>query len=107
MPTADPSGYAQLARLIWIMFGPMGLTVLVLVIGNATGSGWRTTADMIYLTLLAVTILARWLEFSTGDARSGTGDPVTRTDVIRYSIVVSTVGLAAWVAANIVANNTF
>jgi hypothetical protein len=103
--TANTSGVAQLARLIWIMFGPMGLTVTALVIAGAVGTGWRTSADYIYFVLLALTIAARWVEFAGGGATSGTGEPVSRRDVVRYSITTLIIGLVAWVCANVIANH--
>jgi hypothetical protein len=88
-----------------MMFGPMGLTVTALIVASAPNSGWRTTADIIFLALLAITILARWIEFAAGDARNGMGEPVARADIVRYSIIMASVGLAAWICANVVANH--
>jgi hypothetical protein len=104
MAAAFSSGVVLLARSFWMMFGPMLLTVTALVIAGAVDTGWRTTADYVYLATLVITILARWVELASGDARSGTGEPVTRSDVVRYSVIVAVAGTIVWIGANVAAN---
>ena len=107
MSTASSSSLVQLARLIWMMFGPMGLTVTALGVAGNADSGWRTTADIVYLILLAVTILARWFEFVSGSGTTGTGEPLTRGGMVRHTVLMAGVGLAVCVCANLIANGVY
>jgi hypothetical protein len=95
---------ATIARLFWMMFGPMLLAVSALLIAGAVDAGWRTTADIAFLVILVLTILSRWIEYAGGHALSSTGDPVLRADVVRYSVVMAIGGIAAWIIANVIAN---
>jgi hypothetical protein len=104
MPAANASTLVVLSRLVWMMFGPMLLTVTALIIANAVDAGWRTTADIAFLLILALTIAARWIEFGGGGAMDGTGKPVSREHVVRYTGIMLVGGLAVWVGANVVAN---
>jgi hypothetical protein len=104
MSAANASTLVVVSRLFWMMFGPMLLTVSALIIANAVGAGWRTTADIAFLVILALTIAARWVEFGGGAAMDGAGKSVGRDHIVRYTGFTLVAGLAVWVAANVVAN---
>ncbi|MCI0681008.1 MAG: hypothetical protein L0Y71_02800 [Gemmataceae bacterium] len=99
-----PSGSSVLARVVWLMVGPMLLLVLALVVIK-TGNGWFTVADMAFLAVLAVTILARWWEFRGGAAKTSTGEAATPAHLRRFVVGALVVGLAGWAVANYLANH--
>jgi hypothetical protein len=41
-------------------------------------------------------LLGRWAEFRGGDPRTATGEPATRQDLRRYTLLASVLGLAVW-----------
>ncbi len=103
-PNAATSGISTLARVFWMMLGPLALAVLGLHIVNS-GSGWFTVADFVFLAFLGATILARWVEYRGGDPKTGTGEPATPAHLRRYVLATVLVGLAAWTLANLAGNH--
>ena len=95
---------AALARLVWMMLGPVALVLTAVAIVR-TGNGWLTGADIAYFAVLGAVLLARWGEFRGGSAQTATGEPATREDVRRFLIFTAAGGLLVWVAANLVANH--
>jgi hypothetical protein len=91
-------------RLFWMLLGPTLLLVLAFVIVG-TGNGWLTGADFGYLGILAAVMVARWLEFRAGNPRTSVGEPATQKHLYRYLVGVAVVGLAVWVAANVLGNH--
>jgi hypothetical protein len=90
------------ARIFWMMIGPMTLAILAYNIGTH-GGGWLTGLDIAYLIVLAA-ILARWLEFRSGQGQTAEGQPLTAADLRRYLILTSVLGFAVWVGMNIIGN---
>jgi hypothetical protein len=99
-----PPNFAAIARLFWLMVGPMILFVSAYIIGSE-GGGWLTLADVVFLATLAGVIAARWIEFLSGNAQTSTGDPATSAHLLRYGVGAAVVGLAVWVGANVVGNH--
>ena len=77
-----------LARLFWMMFGPILLAVFAYLIIK-TGNGWLTRFDFAFLAILGGVILARWLEFRGGNPRTAEGEPATAAHLRRYVIAVA------------------
>lgn len=100
MHTQTQSGYAILARVYWIIVGPMVLFVTTGVIVSQRG-GWATPADIVFLVALAAMVAAKWIEFQGGNAKMSNGELATRADVVRFSVTAIPVGLAIWAAANL------
>jgi hypothetical protein len=94
---------AVLARVFWMLLGPLLLLLMTFTVVQ-TGNGWSTTADFAFLGILGAMMLARWLEFRSGEAQTADGDPATPQDLRRYLIGVAGLGLSVWVAANVVGN---
>jgi hypothetical protein len=85
------------------MIGPAAMLVLTLIIADR-GNGWFTAADIAFLTMLAVTILARWLDFRGGHPQTAMGEPAKPAHLRRYVPAALLLGLAVWTAANLIGN---
>lgn len=95
---------ALFGRLTWMLLGPLALLIATFCIVS-WGGGCLTGADIGYFVILTVMLLGRWLEFQGGHAEKATGEPATRTDLVRYVLVAGGIGLAVWVAANFLGNH--
>ncbi len=97
-------GYAAFGRLLWMMIGP---AVLIITTAHIVleGEGWNTTADYVFFFVMAVTLLGRWLELAGGNPQTCDGEPATRKQVYRYTIVTLVLGGVVWVMANVVGNH--
>lgn len=93
-----------LARLFWMMIGPLVLILLTFVILQM-GQGWLTAADIAFLAILAGVILARWLEFQGGQPQTATGEPATPAHLRRFIVAALPIGLGIWVIANLLGNH--
>lgn len=100
MHTQTPSGASILARIYWLIGGPMVLVVTSGVIVSQ-GGGWLTAADVVFLVALAGIVAAKWIEFQGGGAKRSDGVLATREDLIRFSATAPAVGLLVWAAANL------
>lgn len=98
------SGSSVLARVCWMMIGPMVLALLAFHIVSA-GSGWFTPADFAFLAVLGGTVLARWVEHRGGHAQTATGEPATADHLRRYVLGAMLLGLGAWSLANLLGNH--
>jgi len=70
----------------------------------ASFDGWFASLDLIYFLVLAGMVLGRWTEFPYSQPLIATGEPTAAAHIRRYTIVPSTLGFSAWVAANLVGN---
>lgn len=96
-------GLVGLARLHWVMYGPMIL--LLLLLGVATkGGGWFTLLDVAFIVVLATVMFARWYEFRGGNSVTGTGEPATPTHLRNYLVGAVLIGLGTWIVANLIGN---
>lgn len=95
-----PSG-SCLARLVWFLFGPMLLLVFAILIAEK-GGGWLGPLSLAFLAILAMTVLARWLDFRGGLARTAEGTPATPAHLRRYVMASLLIGFAVWTIANLI-----
>ena len=101
-PAATPLDIVS-GRLFWMMVGPLALVLTIYFIVTS-GTGWTTTADLLFFIILGGMILGRWLEFRGGSPETSTGERATAADLHRYILIVVTAGPAVWVVANILGN---
>jgi hypothetical protein len=92
------------SRLFWMIVGPLVLVLATYFIVNS-GSGWTTTADLLFFVTLGGMILGRWFEFRGGNPETSTGDLATVADLRRYILTVIVVGPTVWAIANILGNH--
>ena len=90
-------------RLFWMMVGPLALALTIYFIVTS-GTGWTTTADLLYFVVLGGMILGKWLEFRGGSPETQTGERATAADLRRYILMVVIAGPAVWIVANILGN---
>lgn len=93
-----------LARLLWLLIGPIALVMLLYAIVSR-GGGWLTPWDVAYLLLVPVVMCARWAEQRSGAATTATGEPALPEHLRRYVRVLAPLALLLWVEANVVANH--
>jgi hypothetical protein len=86
------------------MFGPAAMLICTIVIIE-TGNGWFTGADFAFLIALAVTVLARCLDFRAGNPRTAMGEPAQPNHLRRYVPAALVLGLAVWSVANLIGNS--
>jgi len=91
------------AHLTWAFLGPMALLILLIGIVEA-GTGWATVLDVVYLAVLAVVVIARWIDQQSGQSTTSTGEASTWQDFRRWAVVFPLVAAAAWIAANVIGN---
>ena len=94
------SNSSALARLFWMAVGPAILAVLAVIIVSQA-SGWFTLSNLAFLAVLAGMIFARWREFQGNNPTTSTGDPATPTDLHRYMLLTTLIGLCVWLTANL------
>jgi hypothetical protein len=94
---------AVFGRLFWMMVGPLGLVLATYFIVTS-GTGWTTTADLLYFVMLGGMILGKWLEFRGGSPETSTGEHATVADLRRYILTVVIAGPVVWAVANILGN---
>lgn len=100
--TTDPqtSFTAAIARIFWMMIGPLALILLAFKIVQ-TGNSWLTPIDLAFFAVLAAVIVGRWLEFRGGDPRTTTGEPATPADLRRFVVAAMVGGFGVWALANV------
>lgn len=103
--TADIDSVGVLiARLIWILVGPVVLMFMAYAIVTA-GSGWTTAWDVAYVVVVGLMIGGRWIEQRSGAATTATGDRATMHHFRRYVVVLAAVAAVIWIAANVFGNH--
>lgn len=103
-PAPTKSSAAVLGRLFWMMLGPLTLGVATYYI-LTSGTGWRTTADVLFFVILGGMILGRWLEFRGGNPQTSTGEPATSKDLRRYILLLVIAGPIVWGVVNAIGNH--
>lgn len=91
-------------RLFWMIVGPLALVLTIYFIVTS-GTGWTTTADVLYFVILGGMMLGRWMEFRGGSPETTTGEPATIADFRHYILMVVTIGPIVWVLTNLVGNH--
>ena len=105
MTPPQPTGsmFVLFSRVFWMMLGPMTLGLLTLTI-ISIGTSWFTPADFAFLAVLGALLLARCIEFSSGDPRNAMGEPASPGDLRQYILGTIVLGLVLWVVANLIGN---
>lgn len=98
------TGSATLARLVWMMLGPILLSLLALLITQER-SRWLSFPSAAYITALGGTMLGRWIEFRLGNPLTSTGEPATGKHLRAYLLMTTILGLSAWIVANLLASS--
>ena len=93
-----------LARLTWMLFGPLALFVLAISIGSSA-AGWLTASDVAFFAVLGFMLLARWWEFRSGQGQTAAGEPMTTGDYRGYVLGLLALGLVVWAGANVIGNH--
>ena len=105
MATRQITSFSVLfARLTWLLFGPLALAMLTYAIVTV-GGGWLMAADVAYFVVLGAMLAGRWVEYRSGQGETAGGEPMTDDDLRRYLVGATVLGLAVWVAANVVGNH--
>lgn len=92
--------YAVLARITWMMIGPLAIAMAAYRVWSS-GGGWVTATNQAYFIALAITLLGRVLEFCGGNPQRATGEPATSSDLRTYIAGVIVVGLLLWLTVNV------
>jgi hypothetical protein len=92
---------AVLGRLTWMLFGPFVL-MLTLIPLCVRGRGAFTAADFAYFGALGAMLIGRCVEFSSGHALTGAGEPATREHLRRYLLSASGIGVAVWLTITLI-----
>jgi hypothetical protein len=100
---AMTSAPAFFGRISWMIVGPFALAICALSIIERR-DGWLSPRDLIYFVVLGGMLLARWTEFRYGRPLTATGEPASAAHLRQYTLVLSILGLGAWVAANLIGN---
>lgn len=90
-----------IGRLVWMMAGPALLLLCTVQILNSRAGSWIKVSDALFFLVLVSMFLGRWVEHRGGSPRNGLGEPATAGDLRRYVITTAFVGIAIWVAANL------
>jgi hypothetical protein len=101
--TPDTTLGLAVARIYWILLGPLALFLLTFRIASG-GGGWMTLADIFYLLFLGLLLAARWAEYRSGRGRTSTGEPMTAQGFRTVMILTACVGVSVWVFANLFGN---
>lgn len=95
--------FLAFVRVFWMGLGPLILALILYEI-LTRGGGWFTPIDFGFLIVLSALPVARWFEFRNGNPLTSTGVPATSAHLSRYVIGVVSLGLAAWIVANLLGN---
>jgi len=77
----------------------MALLILAIAIAEKR-QGWLGAASLLFLIMLVVTLLARWIDFRSGHATTADGQPATAADLRRFTITTALVGMGVWLVCN-------
>lgn len=94
---------ALFGRLSWMIVGPFAVGIVAFAIAGRR-DGWFSPLDLLYFVVLGGMLLGRWLEFRYSRPLTATGEPASGDHLRRYAWGLGLVGLAGWVAANLVGN---
>lgn len=92
---------AVFGRFTWMLLGPFVLVLACLGLFSSN-QAFFTHKDIIYWAALGAMLLGRWVEFRTGHALTGTGEPATVAHLRQYLLSATTVGLIVWVGVKLV-----
>jgi hypothetical protein len=94
---------AFLGRLSWMIVGPFAQAIVANSISERR-DGWVSPLDLFYFVVPVGMLMGRWLEFRSSRPLTATGEPADGDHLHRYAWGLGLLGLAGWVAANLVGN---
>lgn len=94
MSSPNPTFVSVCARMFWMLAGPAVLVLIAFSIWE-NPQGWLSPKGIAYFAVLALMLLARWL-----DPQSSDEGPAMPGERRRFAMIAITVGLAVWLAAN-------
>jgi hypothetical protein len=86
-----------------MFIGPFALTLVAVGISGRHDQ-WFGALDLIYFVILGGMLLGRWLEFQYSSPLTATGDPAGVHHLRRYAVMLSALGLGAWLVAKLIGN---
>ena len=98
------NSWILLARVFWMILGPMALVIVCLAIANSS-TGWLTPLDAGYFAILGLMIGCRWAEQKSGQATTATGEPATWSNFNRYVVALVPLAVVVWVVVNVIGNH--
>ena len=107
-PPANPGEISSfgvlLARLMWVLAGPLALLGVTYSIVSG-GTGWLTGLDAAFGVVVGLMLVGRWYEHRSGEATTLTGEVATPEHFRRYMMLLPTAAVIVWVVANAVGNH--
>jgi len=88
-------------RLVWMLAGPALLLLCTVQIVSSRVESWIKVSDALFFLVLLSMLLGRWVEHRGGNPLNSLGEPATAGDLRRYLISTAVIGIAIWVAANL------
>ncbi len=98
-PTSQPL-WAFGVRMFWVMVGP-GLLALMLLLMGMQKKVWFAAIDGVFVGVLCLMILARWIDFRFADPTLTTGEIATAAQIRNYSIGAVVLGIVSWLIATL------
>jgi hypothetical protein len=92
------------ARVTWTLLGPFVLLLTTWSI-VAQGIGWLTWLDGLFVAVVGLMVLGRWIEQRSGACTTLTGEPSTPEQSRRYIVILLVVAIVVWLAANMFGNH--
>ena len=82
------------------MIGP-GLLALMLLMMGMQKKVWFAAIDGVFVGVLCLLILARWIDFRYADPTLTSGEIATATQIRNYSMGAVVIGVVSWLAATL------
>lgn len=99
----SPGGTGVFVRLYWLVLGNVLLLFLLTFIFERHPP-LPSLLDVVYFVVVASLILARYIDIRFLDGETGEGIPATMTNWRRYTMLVGSVGVGAWLLARTLAH---
>jgi len=103
MPTPAPeitSISIFLARLCWVIFGPMTLLLVIVGLVSSKEAG-LTGLDALYGIVVLLMLAGRWLEQRSAAPKTASGEPATPESFRMYVYILIAVSICAWLGAKL------
>lgn len=96
-PPSQPF-WTLVVRLFWAMIGPGVLAILLLLMAMQK-EAWVEGIDVVFIVVLLLLIVTRWIDFVYADQTLMTGEIATASQIRKHSILAVIFGLVTWVIA--------
>lgn len=90
-----------LARMIWVIGGPMVLFVVLATTFTRDG-GWFTGMDAFYAIVVVLILACRWIEQRSGHAKTASGEPSSAQNFRNYCIGMIFGSAGAWAVTKLI-----